>query len=151
MYDHVCGARATWSGTWPWARSRAEGVRGRVHLPDEHAEAGQPPTLPGSGARNSWLRWLGPRSWPSRTCVHARPTDFAKRKEQRQTVNTPRPQPVRLRRKRHHNASPRHSCARCRGLCVERKYKFLLFVYASRPADNCCLSFYMNKLQLIKR
>ena len=30
---------------------------------------------------------------------------------------------------RHHNASPRHSCARCRSLYDERKYKFLLFIY----------------------
>ena len=33
---------------------------------------------------------------------------------------------------RHNNASPRHSCARCRGLCVERKHKFLLFTHAVR-------------------
>ena len=87
---------------------------------------------------------LGPRLTRNRPDKPAKRPDFAgSRKKTAQpgrparptptlptrhpTSNTHPPTTCALAAQRHHNASPRHSCTRCRGLCDERKYKFLLF------------------------
>jgi len=68
----------------------------------------------------------------------ARPTRHCQRKEQHPTVNTHPSTTCALTAQRHRNDISRHPCARCRGLCVERKCNFLLFVLpmVCRPAHS---------------